>query len=166
MMMRVDSKYHARNILGKFYNMLKEEWDDFPAIIELKPMGEDRSLSQNALCHKWYRIIAQNLNARGVRYTEYYDYEAEDANPDYTPETRDYDEELVKEVLKFEVLGTIKIKRSNGKIIEVSKSTSNLSKGETQFYMNRVYEKAYNLGIILPIPEDSQYQKLEDKQNA
>lgn len=143
------------------------EWDfTVPLVIKLEKYSEKRSKAQNDLCHKWYRIIAQWLTARGIYYTEYYDYKAEDADPNYIPKTYPYDEDVVKEVLKAEILGVKKIVDTNGNVREVSKNTSKISVGETQYYMNRIYQKFFNLGLILPVPDDSQYQKLEDKQNA
>ena len=143
------------------------EWDfNVPLVIKLEKYSEKRSLSQNALCHLWYRIITQWLEARNIYYAEYYDYEDEDADPNYVPETYPYDEDTVKEMLKKEILGVRRIVCSDGSISEFIKSTSKLSKGEMHHFMNRIYEKFYNVGLILPVPEDSVYQKLEDKQNA
>jgi hypothetical protein len=33
-------------------------------------------------------------------------------------------------------------------------------------YMNKLYQRCLDIGLILPIPEDSEYQKLLDKQNG
>ena len=154
MMMRVDSALHARNILGKFYNMLKDEWDDFPAIIELKPMGENRSLSQNALSHVWYKAICNHINSKGYGFVDV-----------DTGEKIPFTSDDIKLEMKKQILGARRLEYK-GKITEKVPSTSKLSKAEMVDYMNKLYQRCLDIGLILPIPDDSEYQKLLDKQNG
>ena len=154
MMMRVDSKYHARDVLGKFYKMLKEEWDDFPAIIELKPMGENRSLSQNALSHVWYKAICSHINSKGYVFVDV-----------DTGEKIPFTSDDIKLEMKKQILGVRRLEYK-GKITEKVPSTSKLSKGAMVDYMNKLYQRCLDIGLILPIPDDSEYQKLLDKQNG
>lgn len=154
MMMRVDSKLHARGVLGKFYNMLKEDWDDFPAIIELKPMGDKRSQSQNALSHVWYKVICDHVSAKGYGFT---DMDSGEKIP-FTPDD-------IKLEMKKQILGVRRLEHK-GKITEKVPKTSKLSKGDMCDYMNKLYQRCLDIGLILPIPEDSEYQKLLDKQNG
>ena len=152
--MRVDSKLHARGVLGKFYNMLKDEWDDFPAIIELKAMGDKRSQSQNALSHVWYKVICDHVSAKGYGFI---DVDSGEKIP-FTPED-------IKDQMKKQILGVQKL-RYKDEIIEKVPNTSKLSKGDMCDYMNKLYQRCLDIGLILPIPEDSEYQKLLDKQNG
>jgi hypothetical protein len=154
MMMRVDSKYHARDVLGKFYKMLKEEWNDFPAIIELKKMEDKRSLCQNSLAEVWYKVICNDVISKGYHFTD----------PD-TGEKIPFTPEDIKYQMKKQILGSQRLEY-NGEIIEKVPETSKLSKGAMVDYMNKLYHRCLDIGLILPIPEDSEYQKLLDKQNG
>ena len=154
MMMRVDSKFHARDVLGKFYKMLKEEWGDFPAIIELKAMGDKRTKSQNDLSHVWYKVICDDVTSKGYGFI---DVDSGEKIP-FTPED-------IKLQMKKQILGVKKLEYK-GEITEKVPKTSKLSKGEMVDYMNKLYQRCLDIGLILPIPEDSEYRKLLDKQNG
>lgn len=132
-----------------------DEWGfDAPLVIKAEVHNEKRSLSQNALSHVWYKAICDYVNAKGYRLI----------NVD-TGEEIPYTPDDVKQEMKRQILG-VKRLRHKDRIIEKVQSTSKLTTGEMHDYMNKLYHKCLNLGLILPIPEGSQYQKLEDKQNA
>ena len=133
-----------------------DEWGfDTPLVITVDEYNEKRSKSQNGLCHLWYRVIAHWLKANDFHYI--------DAN---TGKKIYNTEKHVKETLKKEILGVQTLVDRFGDVKEFTIDTSDLSKAETHHFMNRIYEKFYTVGLILPVPEDSVYQKLEDKQNA
>lgn len=152
--MRVDSKYHARDILAMFYRTIREEWNEFPAIIEIKPMEEKRSQSQNALSHVWYKVICDHVTSKGYGFIDVDTGEKINFTPDD-----------IKDQMKRQILGVKKLKYKDETIEKVPK-TSKLSKGEMVDYMNKLYQRCLDIGLILPIPEDSEYRKLLDKQNG
>lgn len=132
-----------------------DEWGfDTPLVIKAEVHNEKRSLSQNALSHVWYKAICDHVNSKGYALI---DVDTGEAVP-YTPDD-------VKQEMKRQILGVKKL-RHKDRIIEKVPSTSKLTAGEMHDYMNKLYHRCLNLGLILPIPEESQYQKLEDKQNA
>lgn len=152
--MRVDSKYHARDILAMFYRRLKEDWNEYPALIEIKPMEEKRTQSQNALSHVWYKVICDHVSAKGYGFI---DVDTGEKIP-FTPDD-------IKLQMKKQILGFKKLKYKD-EIIEKVPKTSKLTKGEMVDYMNKLYQRCLDIGLILPIPEDSEYRKLLDKQNG
>lgn len=154
MLMRVDSKYHVRDILAMFYKTLKEEWHDFPALIEIRHIEEKRTRSQNNLAEVWYKVVCDHVTAKGYGFI---DVDTGEKIP-FTPED-------IKLQMKKQILGVKKLKYK-GEIIEKVPKTSKLSKGEMVDYMNKLYQRCLDIGLILPIPEDSEYRKLLDKQNG
>lgn len=132
-----------------------DEWGfDAPLVIKAEVYNEKRTLSQNALSHVWYKVICEHVNSKGYSLIN---VDTGEAIP-FTPDD-------VKEEMKRQILGVKKFKHRD-RIIEKVPSTSKLKTGEMHDYMNKLYHRCLGLGLILPIPEDSQYQKLEDKQNA
>jgi hypothetical protein len=49
---------------------------------------------------------------------------------------------------------------------ESVKSTKLLDVGEMHFYLNRIEQWAIDKMIVLPMPDDNEYQKLKDKSNG
>jgi hypothetical protein len=131
------------------------EWDfTVPLVIKLEKYNEKRSLSQNALSHVWYKVICDYVTRKGYALI---DEDTGEQIP-FTPDD-------IKQEVKKQILGVQRL-NDRGRIIEKVRSTSKLSTGEMYDYMNKLYHRCLSIGLILPIPEDSQYQKLEDKQNA
>lgn len=111
-------------------------------------IGRDRSLSQNALLHRLFRLIAADLTKRGGK--------------KFTLET-------VKDMLKHKYLGYEAFQ-----ILDVDskkwitqyrlKKTSGLSTGEMMFFITNVIDWSISIGINLPVPEDCEYMKLKEKE--
>lgn len=117
--------------------------------VDIRPWRDTRSLPQNSLFHQWCAVISQELQRRGGK--------------EYTPE-------YVKEALKASFLGSEVVERKNvltGEMVttEEIRHTSDLDKGEMHFFMERVWHWCLNvLGVILPTPDGSEYQKLQSEQ--
>jgi len=118
-------------------------WDyETPLAITLKPYTNPRSLSQNALSHKWYRELSESLIMEHTNATE----------------------QNMKLLMKRQFLGVEDI-RVHGRIItDQVKHTSGLDKGEMCHYLDQVYNWAWEHNILLTVPENSEYQQLKNRQ--
>lgn len=117
--------------------------------VSVKEYRETRSLNQNALFHKWVGELSRYLIAGG---------------------RKDSDFKFCKRLLKNTFLGCEDIERVNaitGERVIVSelKHTSDCDTGEMTYFMNQCYEWCVSIGLLLTIPEDSEYAKLMESQN-
>lgn len=117
--------------------------------VQVKEWRESRSLSQNALFHKWTHELSGYLLKRGRK----------DCTPDFCKDLLKhtflgYEEKLMTNVLTGEKVVTSTLKRTSG-----------LDVGEMTDFMNRCYYWAADIGCFLTIPEHSEYKKLMDQQN-
>lgn len=121
-----------------------------PVEVTIKPFKDKRSLNQNNLFHEWCNVLSRYLISRG-RY-------------DWTFDKTKYN-------LKATFLGCNEVEQVNMKTGHKSvtyepKHTSDLSVGDMHFFMDQVYQWCLmELGLALPIPEDSEYKNLRDSQN-
>jgi len=120
-----------------------------PIRFEWRQFREKRSLAANATQHMWYGEIATELRRRGSDTTA----------------------DLVKDMMKHSFLGYESKERVNVKTgekvqIEELRKTRDLDKGESCFYMDQVAAWAVTHGIMLTIPEDSEYAKWQSEQNS
>lgn len=116
----------------------------------LKRWRETRSLSQNNLSHMWYEQISKYLVSRGKTFA--------------TPE-------WVKDALKHTYLGYEEREMTDvitGQKTTVSslRHTSVLDTGEMYDYMSKVQAWAADIGCLVTVPNDCEYQKLRDQQDA
>lgn len=104
-----------------------------------------RSLSQNAMYWVWLREIANYINkAHGSDFT---------------------DEEMHIR-MKHDFLGYHPERKIGGKLIPMQlKSTKTLTKGEMHHYLCQIDQWAAGIGLLLPHPEDSQYEQLRQMQS-
>jgi hypothetical protein len=121
---------------GKTYRLTIKEW------------RESRSLNQNALFHKWVGELSKYLIAGG---------------------RKDSDFKFCKRLLKGTFLGYEETTDTNaltGKLETITelKHTSDCDTGEMTHFMNKCYEWCVSIGLLLTIPEDSEYSKLMEKQ--
>lgn len=115
-----------------------EEWDySTPLTIQPKPYKNPRSLTQNALMHKWFNDMAEHFSKK--------------------VETN---AEQMKALMKLKFLGTEDIVINHTVIPGQLKHTSKLDKGEMMRFMDDIYDWALDHGVKLTIPEDSEYMKL------
>ena len=118
---------------GKTYRVSIKEWRD------------SRSLSQNALSHKWYGELSVYLINKGRK----------DSNP-----------EFCKDLMKHTFLGyevRVMTDAITGVKTEVSqlKHTSGLDTGEMYHFMCLVDNWAVSIGCMLTVPDGSQYAALK-----
>lgn len=118
--------------------------------LQVKPWREKRSLSQNALSHRWYTEISEYLIKSGRT----------DATPAW-----------VKRNLKKTYLGYEEVEYTDFvtgiKTIELElRHTSDLDTGDMHHFMCQVEGWCAQFGLVLTIPQSSEFQVLRDKQEA
>lgn len=112
--------------------------------------GKQRTVSQNALFHMWCDEISTQLRSMG-----------RDA----------WTKEHTKACLKKTFLGDYEAKLTDvttGEVLCVMrpKETSKLPVGEMSTFMQQVEAWAFNAGLTLTIPEDSEYMNLKQQEVA
>ena len=143
-------KLHSGNFsaIGK---ILQEQLSDGKCLrLQVKEWREKRSLSQNALSHMWYAEISEYLINSG--------------RTDATPE-------WVKRNLKKTYLGYEEVEYTDFvtgiKTIELElRHTSDLDTGDMHHFMCQVEGWCAQFGLVLTIPQSSEFQVLRDKQEA
>ena len=108
--------------------------------VSIKEWRETRSLSQNALYHKWLSEIAAQVDVRGV----HFDHET-------------WHEYFKKHWCPIKVI-TLPVGAQR------VKSTKKLDTGEMTFYLSQIEEWAIGHHIALTMPDDCEYQKLKNEQ--
>lgn len=120
-----------------------------PVSVQLKSHTK-RSISQNALAHKWFGELSAWLISKGKDF----------ATPEWT-----------KSAMKATFLGYVEVVDTdviNGKKTtrQELRHTSSLDTGEMKLFMDMVYGWALDRGMMLTIPEDCEYQKLTKQENG
>ena len=120
-----------------------------PVSVQLKSHTK-RSLSQNALAHKWFGELSAWLVSKGKDF----------ATPDW-----------VKAAMKSTFLGYAEVVDTD--VITGKKTsrqelrhTSSLDTGEMKLFMDMVYHWALDRGMMLTIPDECEYQKLTKQENG
>lgn len=120
-----------------------------PVSVQLKSHTK-RSLSQNALAHKWFGELSAWLVSKGKDFA--------------TPE-------WVKAAMKSTFLGYVEVVDTD--VITGKKTsrqelrhTSSLDTGEMKLFMDMVYHWALDRGMMLTIPDGCEYQKLTKQENG
>ena len=120
-----------------------------PVSVQLKSHTK-RSLSQNALAHKWFGELSAWLVSKGKDFA--------------TPE-------WVKAAMKSTFLGYAEVVDTD--VITGKKTsrqelrhTSSLDTGEMKLFMDMVYGWALDRGMMLTIPDGCEYQKLTKQENG
>ena len=120
-----------------------------PVSVQLKSHTK-RSLSQNALAHKWFGELSAWLVSKGKDFA--------------TPE-------WVKAAMKSTFLGYVEVIDTDvitGKKTTRSelRHTSSLDTGEMKLFMDMVYGWALDRGVMLTIPDNSEYRQLCNLENG
>ena len=120
-----------------------------PVSVQLKSHTK-RSLSQNALAHKWFGELSAWLVSKGKDFA--------------TPE-------WVKAAMKSTFLGYVEVIDTDvvtGKKTsrQELRHTSSLDTGEMKLFMDMVYHWALDRGMMLTIPDGCEYQKLIKQENG
>ena len=120
-----------------------------PVSVQLKSHTK-RSLSQNALAHKWFGELSAWLISKGKDFA--------------TPE-------WVKAAMKSTFLGYVEVIDTD--VITGKKTsrqelrhTSSLDTGEMKLFMDMVYHWALDRGMMLTIQDGCEYQKLTKQENG
>lgn len=118
-----------------------------------------RSLSQNALYWVWIPTIRDYLNKTKPQMTD------ENGNT-YYPD--DYTEDETHVIVKKLFLGVEPaiMKGDEVFVSEQVRSTKKLSKGEMFDFMQKIHHWMVSRDVYLPLPEDSVYMELMNKQVA
>lgn len=139
----IRDKQEAPRVVGDLLSWV-DKWDFNHALV-IKPgkYSNPRSLSQNALVHTWFSVMAKHFSKKV-----------------------EVDSEQMKLLMKNKFLGTEDVVVGNTVIEGQLKRTSKLTKGEMTYFMDRVYEWAADHGVNLPIPADSEYMKMMESQRG
>ena len=120
-----------------------------PVSVQLKSHTK-RSLSQNALAHKWFGELSAWLISKGKDFA--------------TPE-------WVKAAMKSTFLGYVEVVDTD--VITGKKTsrqelrhTSSLDTGEMKLFMDMVYGWVLDRGVMLTIPDNSEYRQLCNLENG
>ena len=120
-----------------------------PVSVQLKSHTK-RSISQNALAHKWFGELSAWLISKGKDFA--------------TPE-------WVKAAMKSTFLGYAEVVDTD--VITGKKTsrqelrhTSSLDTGEMKLFMDMVYGWALDRGMMLTIPDNSEYRQLCNLENG
>lgn len=120
-----------------------QEWDyTVPLCIKLEKYDDGRSLSQNALFHKW----------------------CDDLSKAFIKKIPTATKDNIKLMLKQRFLGTYDVQVGNTFIEGQIKSTAKLTKGEMVHFMDNVYHWARDHDILLKVPHESEYARLQNQQ--
>lgn len=121
---------------------IKAMAQDTDLTVEVRQYKKTRSLNQNALYWIWLKKISESL----------------------IPHDGKCDPDIWHEYFKLQFCPVKVVRIPQGNPIN-KRSTSILDKGEMQYYMNLIYQWSVNSGLLLPVPENSEYMRLESKQN-
>ena len=108
--------------------------------------GSNRSISQNGLYWMWMGQLAESFNSR-----------SKDAN---------FSKDDMHDLMRHKFLGYESKTIGKTELKDILRSTTKLLKGEMHHYMTQVDVWASEVGVFLQHPEDSEYMKLQERQNA
>ena len=133
------SEYLIRGLsdLVELFAALKEEKYPFRLIFK---SGKKRSINQNSLYWKWLGIMATKYKQD-------------------SPEDMHY-------LMRHKFLGYEEKRIGKTVISNQLKSTTKLDKGEMFYYMEQINSWSAENSLLLPIPEESEYKDILDRQNA
>lgn len=141
---RINSKRESEDRLPFLLKRI-EAWDySAPLVVKLEPYKDPRSLSQNALFHVWCAELSKAFIKKVPTATK----------------------ENMKMMMKQRFLGTYDIQVGKTVIEGQVKSSSKLTKGEMVHFMDNVYHWARDNGVLLKVPHDSEYARLQNQQES
>lgn len=118
---------------GKSYRLSVKEWRN------------KRSLTSNALAHKWFSEISAYLISKGRK----------DCSPEWVKDA------MKHTFLGYEQVHCVDVVSGERHQIEALRHTSGLDAGDMHLFMNLVYAWCVDIGLLLTIPEDSEYRKIQ-----
>ena len=120
-----------------------------PVSVQLKSHTK-RSLSQNALAHKWFGELSAWLISKGKDF----------ATPEWVKAAMKSTFLSYVEVVDTDVITGKKTSRQE------LRHTSSLDTGEMKLFMDMVYGWALDRGVMLTIPDNSEYRQLCNLENG
>jgi len=132
---------NLQELTGAFTGIKGE--NKYPLRLDFK-FGETRSLNQNGLYWQWMGLQAKHFSKNGSS----------------------FDKDDMHDMMRHKFLGYEDRRIGKTIISNQLKSTTKLSKGEMFEYMEKVDAWSVDMGLRLPIPEESEYKDILDKQNA
>lgn len=141
----IQNKEQLNERMRFLFEHLRDNWDwSQPVELKVKPYVKSRSLSQNALFHVWCREMAEYFASRGA----------------------DIDADRMKLLMKNEFVGMEDIVINKTVIRDQLRHTSKLDKGEMMDFMDKVKAWAFDHGVYVTCPADSEYMKLKEQSNG
>jgi hypothetical protein len=122
-----------------------------PVSVQVKSHSK-RSMSQNSLSWVWYGEISRWLRSIGDQYSY--------ATPDWVHEA------MKHTFLGYEDVTMVDVITKERTTTSRLRGTSNLDVGSFKLYLDLVYNLALSKGLLLTIPEDSEYRKLCNQENS
>lgn len=108
--------------------------------------GSNRSISQNGLYWMWMGQLAESFNARS--------------------KDGQWSKDDMHDLMRHKFLGYESKTIGKTELKDILRSTTKLQKGEMHHYMTQIDAWAVDVGVFLTHPEDSEYMKLMERQNA
>jgi hypothetical protein len=108
--------------------------------------GSNRSISQNGLYWMWMADLAMSFNNRSKDGSE-------------------WSKDDMHDLMRHKFLGYENKTIGSTELQPLLKSTTKLDKGEMHHYMTQIDVWAQEVGVYLAHPDDSEYMKLEARQN-
>lgn len=125
---------------------VKQALEGGPVQVDIKT-SRKRSLSQNALSWVWYAEMSRWLKSKG----EHYAY----ASPEWVHDA------MCHTFNGYESIEMVDVVTRARSVTSKLKGTSCMDTGEMKHFLDLVFHWAAEKGLLLPIPEDSQYAELK-----
>lgn len=134
-------------VLSNAGDALAFNWTEGPYQVVIEPYVYARTISQNNLYWKWMECVVGWMRKQG------YDI----ANDNDTAKRH------ASLFFQKRFLGAEEVKVGRWECEAQVMSTKSLNTAEMFDYMEKVHAWCINAGFTLPVPEDSQFKKLRDK---
>lgn len=150
-----------------FHQLITWDWSK-PLRVTIEPFKKKRSLSQNALYWQWITEAVAWLDARNYAWTSRLDEEIlrEAGGEEAVAKKLWLHKSHKATFLGFREVEYVDL--TTGQVTVKSEligtSGKDFDTGQMHFFMNLVYEYWANLGLLLPIPEQSEYMDLVQQQ--
>lgn len=146
----IKSQDDVGRVLGNMIGTVTDNWLEGPYQVTVEPYIYARTIPQNDLYWLWMGVVVKWLRSRGDKV----------AKDDKTAKRH------ASAFFQERFLGTETPEIGRWECQAQLISTKSLGVGEMQNYMEKVNAWCMNAGVTLPVPEESQYKKLRDKNDG
>ena len=146
----IKSQDDVGRVLGNMIGTVIDNWTEGPYQVVVEPYVYARTIPQNNLYWKWMGVVVDWMRSRG----------SDVANDEDTAKRH------ASAFFQERFLGTETPKVGKWECDPQLISTKSLSTGDMFSYMEKVHAWCMNAGLTLPVPEESQYKKLRDKNDG